>query len=109
MSAARWIPDFETRPGSGLLAPGLASVRNAHATASVWLSPAPATSAAVQTSRTGYDQIAASMFGSDFPNIPYSYADAMRSITRVPGVDDAWLRGVLYENAAALFSPTARP
>ncbi len=45
------------------------------------------------------------LFGSDFPNIPYSYADAMRSLTRLPGVDDAWLRGVFYENAVALFSP----
>jgi predicted TIM-barrel fold metal-dependent hydrolase len=45
------------------------------------------------------------LFGSDFPNIPYGYADAMRSLTRLPGVDDAWLRGVFYENAAALFSP----
>jgi len=49
------------------------------------------------------------LFGSDFPNIPYSYADAMRSITRVPGTDDAWLRGVLYENAAALFYSSTRP
>jgi uncharacterized protein len=31
----------------------------------------------------------------------------MRSITRVPGIDDAWLRGVFYENAAALFFPAA--
>jgi predicted TIM-barrel fold metal-dependent hydrolase len=45
------------------------------------------------------------LFGSDFPNIPYSYADALRSLTRLPGVDDGWLRGVLYDNAAALFSP----
>jgi predicted TIM-barrel fold metal-dependent hydrolase len=45
------------------------------------------------------------LFGSDFPNIPYSYADAVRSLTRLPGVDDAWLRAVFYENAAALFSP----
>jgi uncharacterized protein len=45
------------------------------------------------------------LFGSDFPNIPYGYADAMRSLIRLPGVDDAWLRGVFYENAAALFSP----
>jgi predicted TIM-barrel fold metal-dependent hydrolase len=44
------------------------------------------------------------LFGSDFPNIPYSYADAMRSLTRLPGIDDAWLRGVFYDNAAALFS-----
>jgi uncharacterized protein len=28
------------------------------------------------------------LFGSDFPNIPYSYADAMRSITQLPGIDD---------------------
>ena len=47
------------------------------------------------------------LFGSDFPNIPYSYADAMRSLTRLPGIDDAWLRGVFYDNAAALFSPAS--
>lgn len=46
------------------------------------------------------------LFGSDYPNIPHSYADAMRSITRLPGVDDKWLRGVFYENAARLFHPT---
>jgi hypothetical protein len=46
------------------------------------------------------------LFGSDFPNIPYAYADAMRSLTRLPGIDDAWLRGVFYENAATLFSPS---
>jgi predicted TIM-barrel fold metal-dependent hydrolase len=46
------------------------------------------------------------LFGSDFPNIPYGYADAMRSLTRLPGIDDAWLRGVFYENAAALFGRT---
>ncbi len=44
------------------------------------------------------------LFGSDFPNIPYTYLDAMRSLTRLPGIDDAWLRKVFYENAAALFS-----
>jgi uncharacterized protein len=43
------------------------------------------------------------LFGSDFPNIPYSYADALRSLIELPGVDDAWLRGVLHDNAAALF------
>lgn len=43
------------------------------------------------------------LFGSDFPNIPYSYADAMRSLTRLPGIDDAWLRAVFHDNAAALF------
>ncbi len=49
------------------------------------------------------------LFGSDFPNIPYGYIDAMRSITRLPGIDDAWLRKVFYENAAALFFPNAAP
>jgi uncharacterized protein len=43
------------------------------------------------------------LFGSDFPNIPYGYVDAIRSLTRLPGIDDAWLRRVFYENAAALF------
>lgn len=44
------------------------------------------------------------LFGSDFPNIPYGYVDALRSITRLPGIDDDRLRKVFYENAAALFS-----
>lgn len=44
------------------------------------------------------------LFGSDFPNIPYSYADALRWLTQLDGVDDNWLRGVLYQNAAQLFS-----
>lgn len=43
------------------------------------------------------------LFGSDFPNIPHGYSEAMRSITRLPGIDDDWLRGVFYENAAAMF------
>jgi hypothetical protein len=49
------------------------------------------------------------LFGSDFPNIPYSYADAMRAVTRVPQIDDAWPRAVFYENAAALFYPAGVP
>jgi hypothetical protein len=49
------------------------------------------------------------LFGSDFPNIPYGYVDAMRSITHLPGIDDAWLRRVFYENAAALFFANAAP
>jgi len=44
------------------------------------------------------------LFGSDFPNIPYSYADALRSLTELAGVDESWLRGVMYHNAAHLFS-----
>ncbi|ANW66733.1 amidohydrolase [Mycobacterium sp. djl-10] len=43
------------------------------------------------------------LFGSDFPNIPYRYAEALRAITERPGVDDDWARGVLFGNAAALF------
>lgn len=43
------------------------------------------------------------VFGSDFPNIPYGYRDAMAAITRLPGVDDDWLRGVFHDNAAKLF------
>ncbi|SRX92526.1 amidohydrolase [Rhodococcus jostii RHA1] [Mycobacterium shimoidei] len=45
------------------------------------------------------------LFGSDFPNIPYSYADAMRALTRLPDIDDDWLGAVFYQNAATLFHP----
>lgn len=43
------------------------------------------------------------LFGSDFPNIPYSYTDALRSITECDGVDDDWVRNVLFRNAEELF------
>lgn len=43
------------------------------------------------------------LFGSDFPNIPYGYHDALAAITELPGVDDLWLRGVFHDNAAKLF------
>ncbi|WP_156690196.1 amidohydrolase family protein [Mycobacterium sp. Marseille-P9652] len=43
------------------------------------------------------------LFGSDFPNIPYGFVEAMRVLTRLPGVDDEWLRKVLHDNAAQLF------
>ena len=43
------------------------------------------------------------LFGSDFPNIPHTYADAMRAIAALDGIDDDWLRGVFYGNAARLF------
>jgi predicted TIM-barrel fold metal-dependent hydrolase len=46
------------------------------------------------------------LFGSDFPNIPYGYLEAMSVLTRLDGVDDDWLRGVLYGNAARLFGLT---
>ncbi len=44
------------------------------------------------------------VFGSDFPNIPYGYHDALAAVTAVPGVDDGWLRGVFHDNAARLFA-----
>lgn len=44
------------------------------------------------------------LFGSDFPNIPYGFLDAMRVLTRLPGIDDDWLRKVFHHNAARLFS-----
>jgi len=43
------------------------------------------------------------LFGSDFPNIPYSYTDALRVLIDLD-VDDDWPRNVLYHNAAKLFS-----
>lgn len=43
------------------------------------------------------------LFGSDFPNIPYSYGDALRSITELYGADETWVRNVLFDNAARLF------
>lgn len=43
------------------------------------------------------------LFGSDFPNIPYRFRDALTAITSLPGIDDDWLRGVLHHNAARLF------
>ncbi|QNI04984.1 amidohydrolase [Mycobacterium kubicae] len=44
------------------------------------------------------------LFGSDFPNIPYGFVDAIRVLMRLPGIDDDWLRQVLFHNAAQLFS-----
>jgi predicted TIM-barrel fold metal-dependent hydrolase len=43
------------------------------------------------------------LFGSDFPNIPYGYGQALSVLTGLDGVDDGWLRGVLHDNAARLF------
>jgi predicted TIM-barrel fold metal-dependent hydrolase len=45
------------------------------------------------------------LFGSDFPNIPYGYHEAMTALTRLSGIDDDWLRAVFYRNAAQLFAP----
>ncbi len=42
------------------------------------------------------------LWGSDFPNIPYSYAEAVDALVRLDLGDD-WLRAVLHDNAAQLF------
>lgn len=46
------------------------------------------------------------LFGSDFPNIPYTYAQAMTALTDLAGIDDDWLRDVFYRNAAGWFGLT---
>jgi predicted TIM-barrel fold metal-dependent hydrolase len=42
------------------------------------------------------------LWGSDFPNIPYSYPSALTAVSRLDLGDD-WLRGVFHHNAARLF------
>lgn len=46
------------------------------------------------------------LFGSDFPNIPYGYLEAITALTGLDGIDDEWLRRVLHGNAARLFGLT---
>ena len=41
-----------------------------------------------------------SLLGSDFPNIPYPYADQLEALERLDLGED-WLRAVCWENAAA--------
>lgn len=41
------------------------------------------------------------LFGSDFPNIPYSYEHAVQAVTDL-GLGDDWTRAVLHDNAARL-------
>jgi len=41
------------------------------------------------------------LLGSDFPNLPYPYADQLAGLVQLD-LGPAWLRGVLYENAARL-------
>ncbi|NLU83771.1 amidohydrolase family protein [Rhodococcus sp. HNM0569] len=49
------------------------------------------------------------LFGSDFPNIPYRYLHALEALTTL-GLDESWLRGVVHDNAAALFDlPAPQP
>jgi len=41
------------------------------------------------------------LFGSDFPNIPYPYTEAVEAVLGL-GLGDDWARGVLHDNAARL-------
>lgn len=41
------------------------------------------------------------LFGSDFPNIPYPYLEAVDAVIGL-GLGDDWVRGVLHDNAARL-------
>ncbi|MFB8002884.1 amidohydrolase family protein [Nocardia sp. NPDC056000] len=42
------------------------------------------------------------LFGSDFPNIPYTYGHALESLERLE-LGDEWLRLVCHDNAARVF------
>lgn len=42
------------------------------------------------------------LLGSDFPNIPYEYAQQLAGLSRL-GFGEDWLRAVCWENAATLF------
>jgi uncharacterized protein len=42
------------------------------------------------------------LLGTDFPNIPYAYAEALEALERT-GLGPDWLRAVCRDNAAALF------
>lgn len=43
------------------------------------------------------------LLGTDFPNIPYSYAEALEAL-EATGLGARWLRAVCHDNAARLFS-----
>jgi uncharacterized protein len=42
------------------------------------------------------------VLGTDFPNIPYAYAHQIEALART-GLDDDWMRAVLWHNGARLF------
>jgi hypothetical protein len=44
------------------------------------------------------------LLGSDFPNIPYPYAEQLAGLAKL-GLGDAWLRAVCWDNATRLFGP----
>ena len=43
------------------------------------------------------------LLGTDYPNIPYTYAAALEAIEQA-GLGSAWLRAVCHDNAAKLFA-----
>jgi predicted TIM-barrel fold metal-dependent hydrolase len=43
------------------------------------------------------------LLGTDYPNIPHSYADALEALERA-GLSPGWLRAVCHDNAATLFA-----
>ena len=43
------------------------------------------------------------LLGTDFPNIPYAYPDALEALERA-GLSANWLRAVCHDNAAKLFT-----
>jgi uncharacterized protein len=43
------------------------------------------------------------LLGTDFPNIPYSYPDALEAL-ETAGLGTGWLRAVCHDNAARLFA-----
>jgi predicted TIM-barrel fold metal-dependent hydrolase len=47
------------------------------------------------------------MFGSDFPTIPYRYAEAVAGLVRLDLGSD-WLRAVFHDNAVALWPEPTR-
>ena len=46
------------------------------------------------------------LLGSDFPSIPYPYAEQLAALSRL-GLGDDWLRAVLWHNGARLFRVAA--
>jgi uncharacterized protein len=42
------------------------------------------------------------LLGTDFPNLPYPYAEKLSALARLDLGDD-WLRAVCHDNAARLF------
>jgi predicted TIM-barrel fold metal-dependent hydrolase len=43
------------------------------------------------------------LLGTDFPNIPYPYPDALEALEKA-GLGTPWLRAVCHDNAARLFA-----